>query len=91
MRAAVRVNPGNELEVSHMLPHPSLPLIALVYGNANLVQVYRLDEQAMLPSGHEPGFKLHGTFISGRPKHLNSSKYVPSRRILDAQWVGNLD
>jgi len=44
LNAVIRVNPGATLTVSHMLPHPSLPLVALIYGDADLVQVYKLDE-----------------------------------------------
>lgn len=66
LNAVIRVNPGATLTVSHMLPHPSLPLVALVYGDADLVQVYKLDEQNQHPGVHEPGFTLHGSFSSSK-------------------------
>ena len=44
-----------------MIPHSSLPLVALIYGDANLIQIYKLEDQ-MHPNVHEPDFTLHGSF-----------------------------
>ena len=62
VNAAIRVNPSRaDLKVSKMIPHSSLPLVALVYGKVNLVQIYKLEDQ-MHPNVHEPDFTLHGSF-----------------------------
>ena len=57
-----------------MIPHSSLPLVALVYGDVNLVQIYKLEDQ-MHPNVHEPDFTLHGNF---------EVKIVGSNSIIDA-------
>ena len=79
LNAAIRVSPG-ELSVTQMLMHPYLPLVALVYSEANLIEVYRLEDLGMA-SVHEQDFILHGNY-----KHTSDS-----RKIIDAQWVGDLD
>ena len=76
LQAAIRVR-GPGLKVSQMLAHPYLPLVALVYQQAKLVEVYRLEEQ-IHPAMHQPDFSLHGSYKS-------------TASILEVVWVGDLD
>ena len=92
LNSVVRVNPGASLQISQIVPHPSLPLLALVYGAADLLQIYKLEEQDMQPSVHEPSFSLHGSFRCGKyTQRRHDAITAPSRRILDAQWVNDMD
>ena len=63
-----------------MVPHPTLPLVALVYGKLNLVKVFKLDEDCH-PNANDPSFSLKG----------NYQNHTTSMPIIDINWVGDMD
>jgi len=63
-----------------MVPHPSLPLVALVYAHLNIVKVYRMQENSTV-GVHESDFSLHGSY----------RQRSTSQSILDVKWIGELD
>ena len=77
LTSTLRVNLGSKQQVSQMLAHGSLPLVALVL--ADEVQVYRLEDQVH-PAVHEGCFQLHGSYATG----INTA-------LLDCQWINDLD
>ena len=72
--------PNTGAKVTLMVPHPSLPLVALVYASLNLVKVCKLDEFSH-PSTDEPSFGLQG----------NYQTHKTSKPIIDLKWVGDMD
>ena len=75
LQVAVKVN--SQCKASQMLVHPCLPLVALVYADLRLIQVY------MLSDGTHPQVR--------KPDFVLQAAYRTKSDLKEVKWVGNLN
>jgi hypothetical protein len=73
-------------QVSLMVQHPHLPLVAILMPDDHLIHVYRLANQTKQshPCVVSPHFSFHGYFHDVAAQSRNAN-------IVDLKWVGEYD
>ena len=72
-----------------MTVHPTLPLVALIYHDSDIIHIYKIvDQKGVLGSQSaldESNITLHGCYS------VASAKGSKGRVVTEARWVGELD